>query len=248
MPTPGASAWGLVSRGQPQPANDGLEREQRFGRFGEAYAVNLVPTKHAVADEGAYFTVNNAQTGIATPAAPTAFSATAPFLLIYNTDSPSNPAYKRIYWDYALLVATAAGTAGASVQFAITLDNGNRYSSGGTNLTNNITNPNMDVGASRSVAQVYAGAITAAAASASARTAVGNRFWKGAIPVIGDTYVAQFGGVDAPHFLGISTILTSLQNLPPVIIGPNQSALLHLWLPSQSAASSYAPELGWTER
>ena len=218
----------------------------RGWKYLEQVVVPLIPDMGALAEEGSYFTTNNAQTGLATAAAPTAFSATNPFLLIYNKASAGELA-KRIIMDYALLLATAAGTAAASVQFAVTIDAGNRYTSGGTEITANIVNPNGDVGTG-SIAKVYAGNITASTATAAARTIVGNRYMKGAIPVAGDSYAVKFGGVDCPSFFGISTILFSLNNVPKVVVPPNWSALLHLWFPSQSGASSYVPELGWWER
>lgn len=221
--------------------------EARYGPYDERYVLNPIPDFGAAADEGSYFTVNNGQTGIANAAAPTSFSATNPFLLVYNKETGSNAIAKRIIMDYLALLNTVIGTGGASVQFAITLDQGNRYTSGGTDLSSLIVNPNGDEGGS-SIAKVYAGNIVAAAASGSVRTIVGNRYMKGAIPVAGDQYSVKFGGVDAPSFIGISTILCSLNNVPKVIIPANWSMLLHLWLPSQSAASSYAPELGWLER
>lgn len=231
----------------PLPFPETNDIPARGGRYGEIYTQNLIPTKHLLADEGSYFITNNAQTGLATAAAPTTFSATNPFLLIYNGDTVGNPNAKSIYLDYALLLATAAGTAGTNVQFAVTVDTTNRYSSAGTNITSNIVSPNTSLGV-KSVASVYAGNITATAASPAVRTIIGNRFMKGAIPVVGDQYTIQFGGVDAPTFLGISTILLSTQNVAPIILGPGSSALIHIWLGSQSGASSYAPELAWWER
>lgn len=236
-----------ASRNLPQAVIDAQPVLSRGDRYGAAHVSNVYPDMAAAAEEGAYFTVNNAQTGIATAATPVSFSATNPFLIVYNRETASNPAAKRIILDYAMLLPTAAGTAGANVQFAVTLDSGNRYSSGGTELTTLIVNPNGDASGT-SVAKVYAGNLTATAASALVRTVVGQRYMKGAIPVIGDTYTIKFGGVDAPSFIGISTILTSVNNVPKVVIPPGWSAIVHLWLTSQSAASSYAPELGWVER
>lgn len=214
----------------------------RMGRYAEAMALSVVPTKHLLADEGAYFAANNAQTGIATAAAPTTFSDTNPFVLIFNKDQPGG---KRIYLDYALLLATAAGTNGTNLQAAVRVDQTNRLTSGGTTLTP--VNVNMD-DATQSIAQITAGNIVAAAATGAVRTIVGNRWLSGAIPVAGDTYQLNFGGVDAPAMVSISTVKKDVQNLPPIIIGPQECALIHLWLGSQSAASSYAPELGWWER
>jgi hypothetical protein len=219
---------------------------QRYGRYGEGYALSLFPDMGVLADEGSCFTVNNAQTGLATAVAPTSFSATNPFLLIYNRDAQPNG--KRIYLDTATLVATAAGTAGSNLQCAVSVDSGNRYSSGGTEITSSIVNPNFDA-TGGSVARVWAGNITAIAATSAARNVVGNRYLKGAIPAAGDTYILKFGGVDAPLLTGSAgSLYTMVQNVPKVIVGPNESALVYIWLASQSAASSYLPEMAWVER
>ena len=239
---------GEVSQALPQPKIDNVDSAPiRIGKYNELAAINLFPDFAGHAVEGTYLTVNNAQSGLATAAAPTAFSATNPFFLIYNTENPANPMAKDILLDYLNLLCTAAGTAATSIQAAVTLDQGNRYSSGGTEVTNQVVNPNGRF-SKASVAKVYAGNITAAAASGLARTVVGNRFLKGAIGVAGDQYTLKFGGIDSPSFIGISTITTTLQNLPKIVVPPNWSALVHLWLPAQSAAASFAPEAGWVER
>lgn len=239
---------GIVNRNRPTRFLDNQESPSiRLGPYSEQFTMPLGLDMANYATEGTYFTVNNGQTGIATAAAPTAFSATNPFIVIYNTEDPSNPAAETIQLDYIALLDTAAGTAGASVQCAVTIDNNFRYTSGGTELTSQIKNVNGSMNNS-SVARVFAGNITSPAASSSVRTIVGNRYMKSAIPVAGDTYVLKFGGASAPHYIGISTITFSLNNVPKIILPAGWSALLHLWLPSQSAASSYAPEIGWIER
>lgn len=235
-----------VDRTRPHAELDGTDMDPRLSRYREQMVVPSVCTKHPLADEGSYFVTNNAQTGIANAAAPTSFSATNPFILIYNNGTPSDDFAPRFYIDYAMLLATAAGTGGTSVQFAITKDRGNRYTSGGTDLTANISN--VGPTSMASLARVFAGNITASAASASARTIIGNRFFKGAIPVAGDQYSVRFGPAGVSDIISISTILANTQNLPPIVLGPDESLLIHLWLPAQSAASSYAPELGWWER
>lgn len=241
---------GRISRALPQMDVDGGREGEplRAGRYDELYVIPMMRKQHMLADEGSYFTCNNGQSGLATAAAPTSFSATNPFILIANVDSPSNSAARRIYLDFARLVATAAGTAGASVQAAVTIDTGNRYTSGGSDLTANIVSPNMDSPLRSSIAKVYGGNITAAAASSSARTVAGQVALKGAIPVVGDNYILSFGAVETMMMIASATLVWSLQPICPVIIGPNQSALIHIWLPSQSGASSYIPELNWWER
>lgn len=237
-----------VDRTRPHAELDGTDTDPRLSRYREIMVLPTHVLKHPLADEGSYFVTNNAQTGLATAAAPVAFSATNPFLIIYNKSTPSDDFNLRIYLDYAMLLATAAGTAAANVQIAVTLDRGNRYVSGGTEITasNVVTGPSNASGGS--IARVYAGNLTASAASSSARTVVGNRYLKGAIPVIGDEYTMRFGSASCPESITISTIMKAVVNLPPVIVGPDESALIHLWFTSQSAASSYAPELGWWER
>lgn len=245
-----------VDRTKPHPELDGTDTDPRLSRYRELMVVPSVLLKHPLVDEGSYFVCNNAQSGLATAAAPTAFSATNPFLVIYNPSRPSDDFAQRIYLDYLALLATAAGTGATNVQFAITRDNGNRYVSGGTELTLNITNTGPTSAAA--VAKIYAGNITASAASASAKTLIGNRVFKtgvAPIPTIGDEYIARFGSASLGENLVYSNAaatltqsMVSAKNLPPIVLGSDESLLFHLWFTGQSAASSFAPELGWWER
>lgn len=255
MPSPRAFITAAVSRLLPQalPDDGGSSNDQpvRAGRYRELYALSLVRKSHLLADEGSFFVTNNAQTGIAMAATPTAFSATNPFVLLYNGDSAGG---KRIYLDAITLVCTAADTAGTSLQAAVTIDTVNRYTSGGTNLTANIVNPNMDISPRATVANVYAGNLTASAATAGVRTVVGTRILKvKATPamVALDQITLNFGGVEGINFAssplsGTTSVITV--PMPPVIIGPGDSALVHLWLPSVSTGPSFEPEISWWER
>lgn len=234
-----------VDRTQPHAELDGTDIDARLTRYREQAVVNFIQTKHPLADEGSYYNINNAQTGLATAAAVTAFSATNPFLTIYNNSSPSDDFAKKIYFDYLTLVTSAPGTAGTNLQFAIVADRGNRYLSGGTTL--------LPVGINQSVslnsgARINAGNLTASTPTTGARTLVGNRFMKGAIPVIGDQYQVRFGTSDLADQIATATITFSTNNTGPIMIGPDETLLVYLWLPSQSAASSYIPEMGYWER
>ena len=238
---------GEVDRTLPHAELDGTDIDVRLNRYREQMVANSMFQKHVLADEGSYFTTNNAQTGLATAAAPTAFSSTNPFILIYNASAPSDDFALRYYIDQLVLCCTAAGTAATSIQLAITLDRGNRYSSGGTDLTSGIRNVTQAVSRA-SAARIYAGNITASAATANARTVVGNRFLKGAIGVAGDTYTIAPGSGDMGTTISASTSVYSTNNVPPLVLGPDESMLIHLWFPAQSAASSYLPEVTWYER
>jgi hypothetical protein len=235
-----------VDRTRPHAELDGTDIDPRLSRYREQFSMPIIVTKHALADEGSFYMATNDQTGLATAAAPTAFSATNPFLILYNNGYPSDEVAPRFYLDYLMLLNTAPGTGPTSLQCAITKDRGNRYTSGGTELTSKVTN--LGPTSVASVAKLYAGNLTASAATASVRTLIGNRWLKGAIPVIGDQYTIRSGAAGIPDMITISTIMANTQNIPPIVLGPDESLLFHLWLPAQSVASSFLPEIGWWER
>lgn len=248
-----------TSRLLPQPSTDGDESEMRATRYGEQTVMPIVRKQHAILDEGSYFIANNnSQTGIlSTPA--TGFVATTPALIIYNKDVPSNPAAKRICLDYLNLVTTVVGSAASglvNLQAALYLDTGNRYSSGGTEITANIINPNFDVSYG-SIAKVYFGALTATAATLSARAVSPLRVIRPAVSgtvmdVVGETKWFNFGGVEGALNGSITVANANFITvpMPAVIIGPNQSILLYLWqnVGGTNVAATYAPEAGWWER
>ncbi len=203
------------------------------------------PDMHGFPDEGSYYCVQNAQTGIATGATTNAFADTNPFIAIYNKDVPGG---KNIYLDFLALIATAPGTAGTALLAAAQVDLAvDRYSSGGSDLTAAINNVHGGKG-NASIAKVRAGNITASAKTAAARMLVGQRLLLPAIPVANDTAILKFGGVDAPLILEKQVNTFSLQQVPKVVIPPLGSCLIHIWLPSQSGAASFIPEMGWVER
>lgn len=258
MPNIQVDSFGVVSRSLPQAATDTLAQEMRIGRYREPYALSLIRKQHLLADEGSYRVANNNnQTGI-TDNAGTAFSATLATVLVYNSDSPGNAGAKRIYLDFininAVTANTAASTAG-SIQGAVYIDAGNRYTSGGTNLTANIINPNGDL-ANSSIAQVYCGALTVAAATGAVRAV--NPFMAirlaasgTAFNVAGENMYFNFGPVEGNQ--GTITIANANNinvPLPPLIIGPQQCVLLYLWYAAgtTNAAGTIAPTVAWWER
>lgn len=209
-----------------------------------SFVTPLFTDMGGLVDEGGYFCVTNNQTGLAMTSANTQFTATTPFIVAFNKATSGGP---KAYLDVLNLIATAAGSSGTSVQFAAVVDQGNRFSTGGTEITANITNPFFDQSASSNL-RIWAGAVTATAASSTARTPIGNRFLSGAIPVAGDTYVVKFGDNESNNQIAKQTITFTSQNVPKIVIGPQESALLYLWEPSMSTASSFLPEMAWVER
>jgi len=239
-------AQGVVNRALPSGYAENAEAAPRFGRYGEQY-VHPVGKGGAyqAADEGCYFIAHNptSGTGLATQAAPTARTATKPFIMLMNQDTVGG---KRVYLDYLKLTVTAAGTAGASLHIDLGVDNGiGRYSSAAS-MTAAPTNVNMDSNV-HSVCLAYGGPIVATAETASYR-GLGTWVPKISIPVVGDVYMMTFGRQEVGVGSGVATIAQNCCGFHPVIIGPQQTFLVYLWLPSQSAASSYEVEMGWYER
>lgn len=216
---------------------------QRIGKYGESYVLSPGSPKSLLAEEGSYYTANNAQTGIATATTDTAFSATNPFFLIQNSASAGGPV---ITLDYALAVCTVIGGAtSTSVQVAVTKDTTLRYASGGTALTP--VKANSQAGGS--IAQVYAGNITAAAASGAVVNLVGLRWLKPAREVAGDHYLLQFGMVDGVMQIYTATVTYTIQGTAPCILNPGESALIDIFFPGLSTTGvTLAPEISWWEK
>lgn len=251
---------GWISRSLPQAESDNDPGLVRLSRYGEMQSVGVIRKQHGLVDEGSYFITNSgSQTGIlSTPA--TGFVATTPAMIVANTDSPGNANAKRISLDFLNLVTTVVGSAASglvNLQAALYLDNGNRYSSGGTEISQFIVNPNMDSPQRSSIAKVYFGALTASAASGNVRPISPLRVIRPVVSatvldVVGETKWFNFGGVEGA-LNGSITIANAnfiTVPMPAVIIGPGQCALLYLWqnVGGTNVAATYAPELGWWER
>jgi len=223
----------------------------RGGRYLEQYVMTIIPNKSTLADEGSYFTANNGQTGQATAAnVPLVFSANVPNFIVYNTATPGISTSPKIYLDYVLWAVSAAPTGTTSVQFAVVRDIGNRLSSVGTGGATLTPIRSNSAGPSSIAAISSGGQMVATTATSSAVTFVGNRILRGSIPIVNDVYILQFGSVDSVATT-VGTIAAAthiLEPLPPLVINPNESALIYLWYPGMSAAQTNLPEIGWYER
>jgi hypothetical protein len=243
-----------ASRSLPQPVSDGQEVKARGGKYGELYGLNLYNKAHGLAEEGSYFVTTNPTpgTGIATIATQASLADTAPFILVKNNQKAGG---KRAILDFLKLICTAPGTAGTQVHVAVKVDDVNplRYTSGsggpGVGGLFSPQNVNMDDGTASQLL-VYAGPVVAAAASGAARL-LDHNIVRTAIPVIGDTVHISFAGnegvISGAPMNGVVPSFFST-NFVPVVIGPQQWAAIHIWLPSQSAASSWEFALGHIER
>lgn len=259
--SPQALVKGLIARALTNPVADSQNADApiRLGRYGEQYQQTLVRKQHALVDEGSYMmTNNNAQAGIlSTPA--TGFVATTPALIVYNKGSTTDPMAKRINLDFLNLVTTVVGSAASglvNLQAALYLDSGNRWSSGGTELTANIVSPNSDIVPS-SVARVWFGVLTATAATSQVRALSPLRVIRPVVSttvldVVGETKWFNFGAVEGMLNGSITVANANFipVPMPAVSIGAGWSALLYLWqnVGGTNVAATYAPELGFWER
>jgi hypothetical protein len=241
------NAWGEAHRDQPAAIGDGDLGPIHLSRRGEVVTQSLAGgKKHSVCDEGSYFVVRNPTigTGIAGIAAADGFDALETFLFIRNTSST-----KRIYMDYIKLQATAAGTNGTTWSYAIAIDKGNsRYTSGAVaNVA--AKNPNAASGATAE-ATVLAGPLITTAATADVRYVSEGNVRVGVIKVVGDTYVWDFGGDARGNVM--SQAGTAIANftfpVPPVVLGENDTLLLHEWGTSQTVGASYLLEAAFWQR
>lgn len=244
---------GNPQRELPGPTVNGTPGQaMRTGRYMEQYVHALGgDSVNTLADEGAYFVATNATLGtaISGTAAPTAFSATVALMSIYNSIAASAAPGKSIFLHWIQLEIRAAGTNGTSFQYAMSVDTGNRYSSGGTAITPVSPNIGNTASSSTSIATVNFGALTATAANNARRIKHGQL--RSVIKVVGDVYLFVFGrGLpSAPGMVLEGTAQAFIPVMcPPVVLGPNSSFLLHEVAPSQSVAATYEFSAGWWER
>ncbi len=198
----------------------------------------------AVADLGSYFTANNGATGVATAAAPTSFSDTAPLFTIQNTNAGNG---RSIYLDWIRGYNTVAGTAGVDVRLKVELDR--IAPTAGTLLIPTCSNT-MDFTGTGAAIRILP---TGIAATSAMRLVIGQMF---AIPaqtavfVAGTEFTLKFGGVDG---FGSQSVATAAQSsittkqMPPVVIAPGWCMQVPFLMTTQSAASTWAFEFGYVE-
>lgn len=245
--------YGKTGRAQPSMSADGVSQQARVTARGEFLVVTMTQGTYPLADEGAYFTAVNPTPGTGIiHALTTAWSATAALFCLRNTDSEGA---KRIYLDYVkLLCIGTAPTATTSIRLAVTLDNTNRYSSGGTSITPK--NVNMD-SSQATVANLNFGAVVLTAASGSVRDIARESQPPRAAPALvsGDTFFFNFGQVSAESLATVGAAAPATapaqftSAMPPAIIGGGDSLNFHLYYPAAATtAPTYEFEIAWWER
>lgn len=177
---------------------------------------------------------------------------TKPFLVVSGNDVAGLKKCARLH--YIQLTVITPGATGTSDNWAAETDSGARYSSGAlTRLTT--ANPNMratDPLRDSNLFVVDCGPYVATAPS-SAQRKMGHGVFRPSIAIAGDKYTfvfSQAGMVQAitENNVAAGAITHHIVPMPPVVLGPNDKFLLHLYAPGQSAAGVYKVAVGHAER
>ena len=204
---------------------------------------------HRYADAGKYFVASNPTPGTGVIGmVSTTNDATKPSLLFKNGNSVASGV--RCYLDYLRLYCTVVGVGHTAPKASLYLDvsqSTTRYTSGGSSITP--VNVNGD-STNASAVTFYFGAITAAAAG-SARLINSHALTSGAIEVVYDSFVFDFGAPShsIPTSLAdnTTTITHKYFSEPPVIVGPQQHFSMIIWAASNSTGITWAFDMGWIE-
>lgn len=205
-----------------------------------------------LAAAGKYFTATNptAGTGIISGVV-TSLADTTPYIVIKNNNAASTTGSPKIHLDKLVLDVTVVGTTfSGSRKFAHKIDYGGRaVPTGGTTITAQPTGRAADGTIPTSAAQIYVGALTAAAAGDARLIESGTLC--SAIEVVFSTFVFDFGGPMAQPTAGLidnsTTIMKNCFPLAPVVIGPQEHWLFHLWGATLSVGITFGFNLGYVE-
>lgn len=238
--------FGVTRRDRPTKQADGVQQQLRLGGYGDQYQIPMSAGHYGIADEGSYWKATNPTPGTAIAHATTAaFSATAALFCLRNTDAEGA---KRLYLDYVKLITVGTPTTATSAQMAMTIDNTNRFSSGGSAITP--VNVNMD-SALGTIAALNFGAVVLTAASGSVRLVARHTFKTQATPclAVGDVIIADFGTFQGQHSVQNGATAQALPgSFGPVILGGGDSLNFHLYYPAVTAAPTFEFEIGYWER
>lgn len=182
----------------------------------------------------------------------TAFADTAATALLYNDSSATQGTSNRLVLPrYLRVVVRTAPASATSLECAITVDNGNRYTSGGGTGVNPMTaagSRSKYLNASPTgFGQFYFGGLTTTAATAN-RKLISRFTMKTVIPVVGDEFLINFSDTDdarSPLLTG-TTAQAFATNTDGIVIDPGDSVLWHFWYPGNvTTAAAYEFEVGW---
>lgn len=235
-----------IQRARPTPTGDSASTVVTPSRTDQYLAAMVSPItskEWMSADEGSYYVASSPTpgTGIIGHAAPTTYDQTKAYFYLYN--GSSNLYY---YPQYLRLHDTVVSIGGTRMQFTASVDIGNLYSSGGTDMT--VNNSNMG-SSNTSGAVCKQGAVVLNTQTASVRL-LGNYCIRGTIDVVEDDYTLVFGAPDGtgPATSRVATVLDVSKALPPVVIPPGYLFKLVQWQASQSTGPTFEASFGFIAR
>lgn len=194
----------------------------------------------SLADSSNYYTMTTgtAGTGIIT-GNPTTLVATTPALVLFNNGLLT------VSLMYLRLSSTVVGGGAATKQFTTFIDQGNRWTSGGTALVAQNMNP---IGAASSLVGHF-GVLTAPAASANQRQ-IGNDWFRVALAdVVGDVYEWQYGSSAGGSIASTpATVCSFVRAAPAVQILPGNSFVMNIWSGTFSAGITFEVQVGYAEK
>jgi hypothetical protein len=213
---------------------------------------NKIATGGPEAASMAQFGAKNATTGtgIATVVS-AALSDTACVLQLTNTNTPNVDKNQYIYPHMLELRVTAAPASGTSGVFELSLDNVDRYASGGSELVSvqHGIDRKTNWAARTSVGRVDFGAVVLDAEVGSSEITVRTAAVRSQIPVVGDTIRLVFGdGESVSSNLSDTAAAVIVVNCPPVRIAPGCSLILRQLYPSNATTpASFEVDCSWYE-
>ena len=245
-----------VGRDLPVAIAESDRAPMRATQYGDQIMQAVGGWRHALADEGSYFVATNPTIGtaVAMNAVVTAFSDTTGFFVIYNS-SNENEGGQRVYLDYLKLKLVSAGTSTTVTDIAVVLDNIPREPTTAANRTL-LTPVNVNGCFSNGAWAVPMCYSVSAAMTIPASSGASRIVSRASIPwrhVSRDTCTIQFGGMKQVQTGGLTgakatAISSATANCPPVVIGPQQWVVIHLWNPGAGGGPTYEFELTWWER
>lgn len=234
----------VTNRVLPASIADSVASIARGGRYSEQLVIPVGSGIYPLVQEGSYFKAVNPtpETGIAQTIQAT-FLATNGILNVFNNNAGGG---KDIFLDYLRLVNTVVGTSTTRSACLVSVDQINRYSSGGSLLTGVNANSGS---ALTSGAVIRFGSLTLAAESGAIRR-LSRAQLRAAIMVQFEEWILDFGSFGGvTETLGGAVALRAQSYLGPVVIQPQHSASLHIWNTGNvTTAPSWECELGYVER
>jgi hypothetical protein len=183
-------------------------------------------------------------TGIIGHAISTTLVETKAIFLCFNGGNTAS-----IYPLYLRLTMTVLPVGNTMQQFTTALDQGNRFSSGGTALT--VNNSNINSG-TLSQAQITVGAVVTTAASTQRRITSHRAFRPTVIGVVGDVYQFSWGSGELVDPSALPTDGTNRAHvmyvMSPLVVAPQTSMLIHAWGATFSTGATYEYEFGYVEK